>query len=55
MTKTAKIYHGQATTDKYAKKDDYFYTGVPTVSTKQIKEAYKEFIEDLMMEAQEAY
>lgn len=49
----AIIYHGQATIDKYAKQDDY--KGIVTTSMKQIKEAYQELLEDLMLESQEAY
>lgn len=54
MNKKAKVYHGQAEVDKYAKKNDY-YDNVPVSSYKQIREAYREFMDDLMMEAQEAY
>jgi len=54
MNKKAKVYHGQATTDKYAKQDDT-YMNVPVASVKQIKEAYKEFMDDLLLESQEAY
>ena len=50
----AKIYHGQATVDKDAKtQDDRIY--IPVTSFKAIQEAYQEFMDDLMMESQEAY
>jgi len=54
MNKQAKVYHGQADVDVYAKKDDR-RGNVPTASYKQIQEAYKEFLNDLLLEAQEAY
>ena len=50
----AKMYHGQADVDKDAKaKDDRYY--IPVTSYKAIKEAYDEFMEELALEAQEAY
>lgn len=57
MTKKAKIYHGQAGVDKHAK---YIYKDeqipyIITASYKQINESYKEFMDDLMLESQEAY
>lgn len=54
MNKKAKMYHGQANIDKYAKVEDYF-DNIPRTSTKQIKEAYNEFLNELMLESQEAY
>lgn len=54
MKKTAKMYHEQAKVDNFAKKEDCF-DNVPMTNYKQIKEAYKEFLEDLMLESQEAY
>ena len=54
MNNKAKIYHGQASIDKYAKKDD-IKSEIAMVSLKQIKESYKEFLDDLMIESQEAY
>ena len=53
----AKIYHGQANIDKYAK---YIYKDesipyIVTASMKQIKEAYDELMDDLILESQEAY
>jgi len=50
----AKIYHGQADVDKYAKQGDY-EDRIMFTSLKQIKEAYDEFMDDLLLESQEAY
>lgn len=50
----AKMYHNQADVDKWAKEPDD-KPGIITASMKAIQEAYKEFIDDLMLEAQEAY
>lgn len=50
----AKMYHGQADIDKFAKKDDSD-AGIVTASIKQIWEAYHELMDDLMLESQEAY
>jgi len=50
----AKMYHNQADVDKYAKEPDD-RPGIVTASMKAIQEAYKEFMDDLMLEAQEAY
>ena len=50
----AKMYHNQADVDEYAKIPDE-KPGIMTASLKAIKEAYQEFIDDLMLEAQEAY
>ena len=50
----AKIYHGQADVDKYAKQNDY-EDRITFTSLKQIKEAYDEFMNDLLLESQEAY
>ena len=57
MKKKAKIYHGQAGVDKYAK---YIYKEeqtpyLVTASLKQIREAYDELMNDLLLESQEAY
>ena len=54
MKKRAKIYHEQADIDRRAKKEEYF-DNIPSSSYKQIQEAYREFMDDLMMESQEAY
>ena len=54
--KGLKIYHGQAEKDIYA--DRYHKDEVPnivTTSMKEIREAYKEFMQDLIAESQEAY
>ena len=50
----AIMYHNQADVDKWAKEPDDT-PGIMTASIKAIREAYNEFIEDLMLEAQEAY
>lgn len=58
MNKPLKIYHGQATIDKYARysvENKDYVASVQTTSLKRIKEAYKEFMDDLIMESQEAY
>ena len=49
----ANIYHGQAEVDDFAKRPDTTPNIIET-TMKSIKEAYLEFMEDLMMEAQEA-
>lgn len=51
----AKIYHGQAEVDKYAKIPDDLGARIIETTMKAIKEAYQEFMDDLMQEAQEAY
>ena len=50
-----KMYHGQATKDKYAAIPDDLEPRIISTTMKLIKEAYNEFLDDLMMEAQEAY
>lgn len=52
--KGIRTYHYQATEDRYAKQPDD-YTGYITANVKDIKAAYKEFMQELMLEAQEAY
>ena len=54
ITTNSKVYHGQADIDPYAKfgKNEAF---IVTASMKQIQEAYKELMDDLLMESQEAY
>lgn len=54
ITTKSKVYHGQADMDKWAKYGDGD-TGIVTASMKQIQEAYKELMNDLMLESQEAY
>jgi len=49
-----RTYHGQADFDEYAKKEDKRGC-IPVSSFKQINEAYKEFMDDLLLEALEAY
>lgn len=51
----AKMYHGQADVDQYAKIPDDLEPRIISTTMKLIKEAYNEFLDDLMMEAQEAY
>lgn len=49
-------YHYQASEDIFAKQDDgTSLPGIATTTWKDIKEAYNEFIQDLLLEAQEAY
>ena len=50
----AKMYHGQADIDKFAKQDDRD-AGIITASLRQIREAYQELMDDLLLESQEAY
>ena len=54
ITTKSKVYHGQADIDKWAKFGDGD-TGIVTASLKQIREAYNELLDDLMLESQEAY
>lgn len=51
----ANIYHGQAEIDDYAKIPDDLGTRIIETTYKAIVEAYNEFMDDLMQEAQEAY
>ena len=52
--KGIRTYHYQASEDKFAKQPDN-YTGYITASMKDIQAAYKEFLQDLILESQEAY
>lgn len=52
--KGIRTYHYQASEDKYAKQPDD-YTGYVTANLKDIQAAYKEFMQDLILESQEAY
>jgi hypothetical protein len=52
--KELNIYHGQADKDIFATVPDLSDRIIRT-TMKEIKEAYNEFMEDLLMEAQEAY
>ena len=54
ITTKSKVYHGQADIDKWAKFGESD-TGIATASMKQIKEAYHELMDDLLLESQEAY
>ena len=55
MSDNLKMYHGQAGKDKYAAIPDDFSNRIIETTIKAIKEAYNEFMEDLLQEAQEAY
>ena len=48
------IYHGQAEKDIFATTPDLSDRIIRT-TMKEIKEAYEEFMQDLLIEAQEAY
>lgn len=48
------MYHGQASKDPFAMIDD-LEPAIITTTLKLIKEAYNEWLDDLMLEAQEAY
>lgn len=50
-----KMYHNQATKDKYAMVPDDLGERIIQTTMKAIREAYDEFLDDLLMEAQEAY
>ena len=50
-----KLYHGQATKDKYAMIPDDLSDRIITTTMKEIIAAYLESLDDLMLEAQEAY
>ena len=52
--KGIRQYHYQAEVDIYAKQPDN-YTGYVTANMKDIKDAYEEFMQDLLLESQEAY
>ena len=52
--KGIRQYHYQADVDMFAKSPDG-YTGYTTAHMKDIKAAYKEFMQELLLEAQEAY
>ena len=52
--KGLRTYHYQAGEDAFAKQPDG-YTGYTTANLKDIKEAYKEFMQELLLESQEAY
>lgn len=52
--KGIRQYHYQADVDMFAKNPDD-YTGYTTAYMKDIKAAYKEFMQELILEAQEAY
>ena len=49
------MYHGQSSKDPYAMIPDDLSERIISTTMKAIKEAYKEFLDDLLIEAQEAY
>ena len=49
-----ELYHYQAEVDIFAKKDDNNIS-IVTISMKQIREAYEELMDDILLESQEAY
>lgn len=51
----AIMYHSQAEVDTYAKIPDDLEPAIISTTIKLIKEAYNEWLDDLMLEAQEAY
>ena len=51
----AKMYHNQADIDEYAKIPDDIENRIITTTMKDILASYLESIEDLLLEAQEAY
>lgn len=54
ITTKSKVYHGQADIDKWAKYGEG-ESNIVTATMKQIQEAYKELMDDLLLESQEAY
>ena len=55
MTDNLKMYHGQAAKDKFAMVPDDLSSRIVETTLKAIKEAYNEFLDDLIQESQEAY
>lgn len=53
MDKKLRMYHNQATEDHFAKQQDT--PCIAQASMKQIKDAYLELMQDLLLESQEAY
>ena len=49
------MYHNQASKDQFAMIPDDLGNRIIETTMKLIKEAYREYLEDLMLEAQEAY
>lgn len=49
------MYHGQASKDPFAMIPDDLGERIISTTMKAIKEAYNEFMDDLMMESLEAY
>ena len=50
-----KMYHGQASKDPWAMVPDDLSERIISTTMKAIKEAYKEFMDDLLIESMEAY
>ena len=48
------MYHNQASKDKFAEIPDMSYR-IAEATIKAIGEAYREYLQELMLEAQEAY
>ena len=53
--KGMKIYHGPATRDRYAEISDKTESWIISAAMKDIKDAYDEFLKELLLESQEAY
>lgn len=49
------MYHNQASKDPYAMIPDDLSERIISTTMKAIKEAYKEFFDDLLIESMEAY
>ena len=54
MRKNANIYHQQAEVDRWAKDPD-LKTKIIEATMQQIIESYNEYLDELRLEAQEAY
>ena len=54
ITTKSKVYHGQAEADVFAKVSDLSERIIRT-TMKEIRAAYDEFMEDLLLESMEAY
>ena len=53
--KGIRTYHYQASEDIFAKMETNDTPGIATTTIRQIKEAYNELMQDLILEAMEAY
>ena len=54
-TDNLKMYHNQASKDPWAMIPDDLEPRIISTTMKLIREAYTEWLDDLMLEAQEAY